>query len=98
MEVSMARFAAAFKDTTERRTENHDKACIELATQTINSMIEQDMRPAHIAYVGVLMFEFALTNLNADTMKKLLALKNYFENVRDAIISRQSIIQPRDIN
>jgi hypothetical protein len=94
----MARFAAAFKDTTEKRTENLDKACIKLATQTINSMIEQDMRPVDIAYVGVLMLEFALTNLNTDTMKKLMALKNYFENVRDAIISCQSTIQARDIN
>jgi hypothetical protein len=94
----MSKMAAAIRDTAEKRNAGDDQRCIQLATQNITFMLHRGMRAADIAFVGVLMLEFALANLNCETMKKLFALKHYFTSIRDAIIVGKSAIDVKEIH
>jgi hypothetical protein len=90
--------APAVRDTDEKRNAGDDERCVQLATRNINFMLHRGMRAADIAFVGVLMLEFSLPNLNCETMKKLLALKSYFTSIRDAIIAGKSAIDVKGIH
>jgi hypothetical protein len=90
--------AVAIRDTAEKRSAGDDKRCVQLAIQNINFMLHRGMRAADIAFVGVLMLEFALANLKCETMKKLFALKDYFTSIRDAIIAGRSAIDIKGIH
>src|SRR3974390_3586981 len=94
----MSKMAAAVRHAAEKRNASDDERCVQLATRNINSMLHRGMRAADIAFVGVLMLEFALANLNCETMKKLFALKDYFTSIRDAIIAGRSTIDVKEIH
>ena len=94
----MSKMVAAIRDTAEKRNAGDDERCIQLATRNINFMLHRGMRAADIAFVGVLMLEFALANLNCETMKKLFALRDYFTSIREAIIAGKSAIDVKEIH
>jgi hypothetical protein len=94
----MSEMTTANRDTAEKRSAGDDERCVQPAIQNINFMLHRGMRAADIAFVGALMLEFALANLNCETMKNLFALKDYFTSIRDAITAGKSAIDVKGIH